>query len=75
MLTDEQRLEAVNKLIQADADVRPIRQLSLQYPDMTLDDVYAIQNLWVEALKAKGGRRVGTKIGLTSRAMQMASKV
>lgn len=75
MLTDEQRLEAVNKLIQADADVRPIRQLSLQYPDMTLDDAYAIQNLWVEALKAKGGRRVGTKIGLTSRAMQMASKM
>ncbi|MES1204653.1 MAG: 2-oxo-hepta-3-ene-1,7-dioate hydratase, partial [Pseudomonadota bacterium] len=35
---------------------------------------FANSPLWAHALIQKGGRRVGTKIGLTSRAMQMASK-
>src|SRR3569833_2139174 len=43
-------------------------------PDLTLEDAYAVQGLWRKALTDRGGRRVGTKIGLPSRAMQMASK-
>lgn len=49
-----------------------IRQISLRHPDITLADAYAIQRLWVQ-LKIDGGNRLkGHKIGLTSRAMQMA---
>ena len=75
MLTDAERLEAAKALMRADETRTPIKQLSLTYPNITLEDSYAIQGLWVQLLEAKGGRRVGTKIGLTSRAMQMASKI
>ena len=73
MLTDQQRKDAAAALMRADADRKPIPQLSKTYPDMTLEDAYAVQGLWAQALIDKGDRRVGTKIGLTSRAMQMAS--
>lgn len=53
----------------------PTPQLSKLYPAMTIDDAYRIQDLWAEARIAKGARVVGHKIGLTSRAMQMASKM
>jgi 2-oxo-hept-3-ene-1,7-dioate hydratase len=75
MLTDEERRAAAQSLIQAEATKQPIRQLSLAYPGMTLEDAYAVQGLWAKALVDRGARRVGTKIGLTSRAMQMASKI
>jgi 2-oxo-hept-3-ene-1,7-dioate hydratase len=42
---------------------------------MTIDDGYAIQRAWV-ALELADGRRIrGRKIGLTSRAMQQASRI
>ncbi len=52
-----------------------LRQVSLRYPDMTIDDAYAIQTAWVEH-KLNEGRMVrGHKVGLTSRAMQLASNI
>jgi len=52
-----------------------VRHLSRQYPEMTIDDGYAIQRAWV-ALEMADGRKVrGRKIGLTSRAMQLASQI
>ncbi len=56
----------------AEQNRRPRRQLRRDFPDLTIDDSYAIQAAWM-AHKAKAGRRVlGRKIGLTSRAMQQA---
>jgi 2-oxo-hept-3-ene-1,7-dioate hydratase len=53
----------------------PLRHFSLQHPQMTLDEGYAIQRAWV-ALELADGRSIkGRKIGLTSRAMQMASQI
>ncbi|HRL21095.1 MAG TPA: 2-oxo-hepta-3-ene-1,7-dioic acid hydratase [Alcaligenes sp.] len=52
-----------------------IRQVSLQYPDMTMDDAYAIQNAWVSRKVAHGRVVRGHKVGLTSRAMQLASNI
>jgi len=75
MLSDQQRREAAEALMRAAATQTPIPQPSTTYPEMTLEDAYAVQGLWQQALVDEGGRRVGTKIGLTSRAMQMASKV
>jgi 2-oxo-hept-3-ene-1,7-dioate hydratase len=52
-----------------------IRQLSLEFPAMTIDDAYAVQRAWVST-KIAGGRRLrGHKVGLTSRAMQMSSQI
>lgn len=75
MLTDIQRQAAAESLVEADRVRRPIRQLSRTYPDMTLDEAYDVQRRWAEARIAAGARVIGRKIGLTSRAMQKASKM
>ncbi len=52
-----------------------IEHFSKRFPDMTVEDGYAISRAWV-ALKIAEGRSVkGHKIGLTSRAMQQASQI
>lgn len=42
---------------------------------MTLDDAYDVQRRWAKARLAAGAKIIGRKIGLTSRAMQQASKM
>src|SRR5690606_1803581 len=54
---------------------KPVRQLSQTFPQMEIEDAYRIQDLWAEERIRAGARMVGHKIGLTSRAMQMASKM
>lgn len=49
--------------------------LSVAHPEITMDDAYAIQAAWVSRKLAAGRRRVGWKIGLTSRAMQSALNI
>ncbi|ANK76319.1 2-oxo-hepta-3-ene-1,7-dioic acid hydratase [Ensifer sp. ENS07] len=49
--------------------------LSLQHPDMTMDDAYAVQAAWVKKKIAAGRRVIGWKIGLTSKAMQYALNI
>ncbi len=52
-----------------------IRHFSLRYPQMTIDDGYAIQTEWVRLKLAQGRVVKGHKIGLTSRAMQISSNI
>ncbi|RQO82073.1 2-oxo-hept-4-ene-1,7-dioate hydratase [Acidovorax sp. FJL06] len=52
-----------------------LRHFSLQYPEMTIEDGYAIQREWVRLELAEGRTIRGRKIGLTSRAMQIASQI
>jgi 2-oxo-hept-3-ene-1,7-dioate hydratase len=52
-----------------------LRHFSRQYSEMTIEDGYAIQREWVKLELADGRRIKGRKIGLTSRAMQMASQI
>lgn len=75
MLTDEQRRDGAARLIAAERDTVAIQRLSIIFPGMELEDAYAIQMMWAEQQIAAGARIVGHKIGLTSRAMQMASKM
>lgn len=63
------------RLDQAEQSRSQIRQLSLDHPDMTIADAYAIQREWVAHKIASGRRLVGHKIGLTSRAMQLSSQI
>jgi 2-oxo-hept-3-ene-1,7-dioate hydratase len=67
--------DAAARLLEAERTRVPIPQLSLQYPDMTIDDAYAVQRVLVERKLAEGRRLVGRKIGLTSRAMQQAVSI
>ncbi|MEM7708147.1 MAG: 2-oxo-hept-4-ene-1,7-dioate hydratase [Pseudomonadota bacterium] len=74
-ITEDQILAAAQQLYEAERQRRQIRPLSLSIPDMTLEDAYAIQKAWVDR-KIQDGRTVtGYKIGLTSRAMQLAMKI
>ena len=42
----------------------PIRQLSLQFPEMTIDDAYAVQRAWTDIKLARAAGCSGRKIGL-----------
>ncbi len=63
---------AARALFQAERNGRQIGLLSVQYPGVTLDDAYAVQAAFVALKRAGGAGVIGWKIGLTSRAMQMA---
>lgn len=75
MLTEEERRRGAEEILRAEREGKPVVQLSRTFPDMEIEDAYRVQDLWAEARIAKGARVVGHKIGLTSRAMQMASKM
>jgi 2-oxo-hept-3-ene-1,7-dioate hydratase len=71
-LSKENIRSAAERLDRAEKTRTQIRQLSQEFPDITLDDAYAIQRAWIE-IKIAAGRIVkGHKIGLTSKAMQSA---
>jgi 2-oxo-hept-3-ene-1,7-dioate hydratase len=53
----------------------PLRHFSQRFPQMTVEDGYAIQREWVKLELSAGRRILGRKIGLTSRAMQLSSQI
>ena len=66
---------AAESLHAAEKTRAQIRQLSIVYPSITIEDAYAIQKTWIE-IKVGEGRTVrGHKIGLTSKAMQSALNI
>jgi 2-oxo-hept-3-ene-1,7-dioate hydratase len=75
MLSDEDRRKGAGELFRAERDKRAIPQLSRTFPRIELQDAYAIQSMWADMHLAEGAKKIGHKIGLTSRAMQMASKI
>lgn len=74
-MTPEQINDAAETLFQADQGRKQIGLLSLKYPDAGLDQAYAVQAALVAHKCAEGARVIGWKIGLTSRAMQMALNI
>ena len=52
-----------------------LRHFSRRHPEMSIADGYAIQRAWVRLEQADGRIIKGRKIGLTSRAMQLASQI
>ena len=75
MLTEAERRSAADDLLRAEKERRPIAQLSKTFPSIEIGDAYRIQDIWMQERIAAGARMVGHKIGLTSRAMQQASKM
>lgn len=64
-----------NELYEAEQSRSTIPRLTARYPDMTVEDSYAVQNVWKERGLAAGRRLVGRKIGLTSKVMQVATGI
>src|SRR5882757_4070128 len=71
-LSNEEIRIAAERLDRAEKTRKQIRQLSLDHPDITIEDAYAIQKAWIEIKIAQGRIVKGHKIGLTSKAMQSA---
>jgi 2-oxo-hept-3-ene-1,7-dioate hydratase len=74
-LSREEIRSAAERLDRAEKTRTQIRQLSLEYPDITIEDAYAIQQAWIEIKLAAGCIVKGHKIGLTSKAMQSALNI
>ena len=75
MLASQTISELARRLDQSEKSRVQIRQFSLEFPSLSIDDAYAIQKAWVD-LKIASGRTVkGHKIGLTSKAMQSSSNI
>ena len=75
MLSQDLIATIAASLHQAERSRTQIRQVSLDYPEITIADAYAIQQHWVNAKIAEGRTVKGHKIGLTSRAMQQSSQI
>lgn len=75
MLSPDTRQAIATRLHDAERTRRQIRQVSLDHPEITIEDAYAIQHAWVQIKLAEGRHVRGHKIGLTSRAMQQSSNI
>ena len=75
-MLNRQQIEAAAAMLD-DAERQRVQtqSVSLIYPEMTLEDAYAIQQAWVDQKIARGAVVIGRKIGLTSRAMQQAMQI
>ncbi|MFF1574716.1 2-oxo-hept-4-ene-1,7-dioate hydratase [Leifsonia sp. NPDC058292] len=75
MLEDSIIRSIADELADAERERTTIPLLTARHPEMTIDDSYAVQNLWKERGQADGRRLVGHKIGLTSKVMQQATGI
>ncbi len=75
MMNPETIASLARQLYDARKTRTQLRHFSMQHPEMTIEDGYAIQREWVKLELADGRKITGRKIGLTSRAMQMASQI
>src|SRR6478752_2091931 len=75
MLSDADRKKAADILMAAEKERKQAVQLSKTFPDITIDDSYAISSEVTRRKIAAGAKLVGHKIGLTSKAMQQSSQI
>ena len=75
MLDPQLHLSLARELVEAERTRQPVEHFSKRHPAMTIADSYAIQREWTGLKVAAGEKIVGRKIGLTSRAMQIASQI
>ncbi|MEL7091479.1 MAG: 2-oxo-hept-4-ene-1,7-dioate hydratase [Pseudomonadota bacterium] len=71
-MTPDDHARAAADLLQAERTGAQIGLLSLRYPEIGMDDAYAIQKAIYRAKLEAGRHVIGWKIGLTSKAMQYA---
>lgn len=75
MLDDARITEIADELLAANRSRTTVPLLTARYPDMTVEDSYAVQRLWRDRRLAAGHTLVGRKIGLTSKVMQAATGI
>lgn len=75
MLAPDTVRELAERLEKAEQERRNIGLFSIEFPEITIDDAYAIQRAWFDIKMAAGRKTIGRKIGLTSKAMQYATGI
>src|SRR5690625_1233697 len=75
MLPHQTTTAIADELAAAEEARQTIPLLTARYPQMTIEDSYAVQNEWRRRGEAAGRRLVGRKIGLTSKVMQAATGI
>ncbi len=75
MLTKKTIQQLATELNVAEKTRVQVEHFSKRFPEMTIEDGYAISQAWVKLKVAEGRVIKGHKIGLTSRAMQLASQI
>jgi len=74
-MTPEDHTALAVDLMNAEAAGTQIGLLTRRFPEMGMDDAYAIQNAIYRAKTEQGRKVIGWKIGLTSKAMQYALNI
>ncbi len=75
MLSEEQRAICVASLLESHRTKVQGTRPSERFPQIEIADSYAISSAVAQARVAAGAKIIGHKIGLTSKAMQAASKI
>ena len=75
MLSNAIRQQAADILVTAARDRKQAVQLSKTWPDITIEDAYAISTEVANRRIAAGAKLIGHKVGLTSKAMQRSSQI
>ncbi|HEX5683268.1 MAG TPA: 2-oxo-hepta-3-ene-1,7-dioic acid hydratase [Ideonella sp.] len=75
MLSPDIHRQLARELHEAERTRAALPQFSRRFAGLEITDSYAIQREWMALKRAEGRRVVGHKIGLTSRAMQIASQI
>src|SRR5208282_1175427 len=75
MMSQADRSKAADILLGAEKTRKQAVQLSKTWPDITIEDAYAISTEVANRKIAAGAKLIGHKVGLTSKAMQRSSQI
>lgn len=75
MFSPELLTQLAQELDASEKSRQQVEHFSKRFPGMTVEDGYRVSREWVRMQVAAGRKVIGHKIGLTSRAMQMASQI
>jgi 2-oxo-hept-3-ene-1,7-dioate hydratase len=74
-MSEADRNKAADILLAAEKARKQAVQLSKTWPDITMEDAYAISTEVAKRKLAAGAKLIGHKVGLTSKAMQRSSQI
>ena len=75
MLSEADRKKAADILMAAQKERKQAVQLHVTFPDITIEDSYAISTDVMQRKVRAGAKLIGHKVGLTSKAMQRSSMI
>src|SRR5579863_9186079 len=75
MMSNADRKKAADILMTAEKERKQAVQLTKTWPEITMEDSYAISTAVAQRKIAAGAKLIGHKVGLTSKAMQRSSQI